>query len=300
MTPGAKSYLYALTVVVFWSTVASAFKLSLRYLSVVELLFYATLTATLVLFLILALQRKLALLKGFRGRDYLFSILMGFLNPFVYYLAVFKAYELLPAQQAQPLNMIWGIVLVLVAVPFLKQSLRFDDMAALGICFLGVMVISTEGSFSTMRITNAGGVLLAVGSSVIFSLYWVLNVRDKKDTLVRLLVNFGAGSLFILPLFILQARVPPLAGLAGAVYVGLFEMGLAFFFWVKALKLAKRTVNIAILIYLVPFISFVFIHLLVGETILISSVVGALLIVLGTFINKYRELTAGKNKTGKI
>jgi drug/metabolite transporter (DMT)-like permease len=84
--------------------------------------------------------------------------------------------------------------------------------------------------------------------------------------------------------------IPPWQGLAGAAYVGLFEMGLTFFFWLSAMKLADAAVNVAVLVYLVPFISFVFIHILVGETILISSVLGAVLIVGGILLNKYREL----------
>ena len=36
---------------------------------------------------------------------------MGLLNPVAYYLILFKAYTILPAQVAQPLNMIWPIVL---------------------------------------------------------------------------------------------------------------------------------------------------------------------------------------------
>jgi drug/metabolite transporter (DMT)-like permease len=291
MTKRSKAYICALTAMFFWSTVASAFKISLRYLSVIELLFYSSVVSTLALFLILTIQKKIRLIKNFQTRDYLFSGLLGFLNPFFYYLVLFKAYSLLPAQQAQPLNMIWGIVLVLIAVPFLGQKIGSIDMAALLVCFFGVIVISTEGDLSRLHFTSAAGVLLAVGSSVIWSLYWILNVKDDKDPMVRLFLNFSAGTIYILPLFLFYsgAPSPPLEGLLGAAYVGLFEMGITFFLWVTALKLVDRTVNVAVLIYLVPFISFVFIHILVGEKILFSSVSGAFLIVLGTFFNKYNE-----------
>jgi drug/metabolite transporter (DMT)-like permease len=287
-----RAYIYAGMVVFFWSTVSSAFKLSLRSLSVVQLLFFSSLTAAAVLFLILLQQKKVRQLKFFSAGDYLFSALLGFLNPFLYYLVLFRAYSLLPAQQAQPLNMIWGIVLVVLSIPLLKQKPRAVDFLALLICFFGVIVISTEGNLSGMRFTNATGVALALGSSLVWSLYWILNVKDDKDPLVRLFVNFTMGSLFVLVLFIREPVLPPLDGLAGAVYVGLFEMGITFFLWLKALKLAEATVNVAILVYLVPFLSFVFIHILVGERILFSSVAGALLIVFGTFLNKYKEFSS--------
>jgi drug/metabolite transporter (DMT)-like permease len=291
MTNKTRAYLLALTVVFFWSTVASAFKLSLRYFSVIELLLYSTFFSAAVLFIILAVQGRIALLKTLKGKDYLFSALLGFLNPFLYYLVIFKAYTLLPAQMAQPLNMIWGIVLVLISIPILKQKVRVIDMLALLVCFAGVVVISTQGNLSGFHIESPLGVLLAVGSSLIWSFYWVLNVKDKLDGVLRLFLNFvfGLGFILLAIIFIFPIKAPVLEGVLGAFYIGLFEMGLAFALWVKALKLADAAVNIAILIYIVPFISFIFIHIFVGEQIHLSSVLGAAMIVAGILLNKYTK-----------
>ena len=239
-----------------------------------------------------------SLIKAFKKRDYLFSALLGFLNPFLYYLVIFKAYSLLPAQMAQPLNMIWGIVLVLISIPILKQKVRLIDLVALLICFAGVVVISTEGDLSGFQVKNPLGVFLAVGSSLIWSFYWVLNVKDRRDPVVRLFLNFLFGFFFILLLnvfFIFPLKVPALEGLIGAFYVGLFEMGLAFALWVKALKLSEAFVDVTILIYIVPFISFIFIHIFVGELIKVSSIVGAVFIVVGILINKYKKKTQVKH-----
>jgi len=288
-SPRRGAYVYALLAVFFWSTVSSAFKISLRYLSEIELLFYSSFVSALTLFFILVVQKKLPLLKQLQKKDYLFSVFLGFLNPFLYYIVLFKAYSLLPAQQAQPLNMIWGIVLVLISIPLLKQKIKFTDLLALLICFFGVIVISTEGDLSHMNFTNPLGVLLAVGSSIIWSFYWILNVKDKKDPIVRLFLNFTTGFVFVSAVFLFNFKLPAWQGLLGAVYVGLFEMGVAFFCWITALKLVDRTVNVAILIYFVPFLGFIFINIFVGEKILFSSILGALLIVFGTLINKYKE-----------
>ena len=50
MTNQAKAYLFGISTVLLWSTVASAFKLSLRHMEPVQLLFYANITSILVLF----------------------------------------------------------------------------------------------------------------------------------------------------------------------------------------------------------------------------------------------------------
>jgi len=289
MSKNKIAYIYAGLSVFFWATVPTAFKISLNYLSIVELLFYSSVVSAVSLFIILLVQKKLSLLKELKRNDYLFSGLLGFINPFVYYLILFKSYSLLPAQQAQPLNLVWGILLVVISIPILKQSLRLADIIGLFVCFLGVVVISTKGDFAVLRISSPLGVGLALASSFLWAIYWILNVKDTRDPIVRLFLNFAAGAIFIFPLFLINFRVSPWQGITGAVYVGLFEMGLTFFFWISALKLTQRTVNVAILIYLVPFLSFVFINIFLGERILVSSVIGALLIVVGTLINKYRE-----------
>lgn len=289
MTKKSKAYLLALTVVFFWSTVASAFKISLRHLTVPGLLLYSTFVSAMVMLVILTAQKKLPLLKTLTKKDYLFSAFLAMLNPFLYYLAVFEAYDLLPAQMAQPLNMIWGIVLVLIAIPILKQRLRVIDLIALLVSFAGVVVISTRGDLTGFQVKQPIGVLLAVGSSLFWSFYWVLNVKDKKDAIVRLFFNYLFGFVFILlsVLFFFPLRTPTTEGLLGAVYVGLFEMGLASALWVKALKMSEATVDVTILIYISPFVSFIFIHIFVGERIMLSSVLGAVLVIAGILINKY-------------
>ncbi len=57
-----KAYIYGLATVLLWSTVASAFKLSLRYLDPVQLLLYSSIVSTLVLACILAIQGKIRII----------------------------------------------------------------------------------------------------------------------------------------------------------------------------------------------------------------------------------------------
>jgi drug/metabolite transporter (DMT)-like permease len=295
-----KSYLLTGLVILCWATIPSAFKISLRYLTVYQLLFFSTAVSMAAIFFIIVIQKKLPLFKQMAPRDYCQSALLGFLNPFAYYLIVFKAYDLLPAQQAQPLNMIWGVVLVLISIPVLKQRIRVLDLIAVFISFLGVLVISTEGNVSHIQVKHPLGVGLALGSSLVWAVYWVLNVRDRKDPLVRLFLNFAFAWIFALVagLWIFNIGLPGWQGWLGAGYVGLFEMGIAYFLWLLALKLAANTASVTILIYISPFLSFVFVHLLVGERILLSSVMGAALIVLGIVINKFRELRGPGRGTG--
>ena len=290
------AYLYALVAVVFWATSASAFKISLRYVGVVALLLSASVTSAIVLFLYLLASDKLQLLRSFTTRDYLWSAGLGFLNPFLYYVVIFKAYSLLPAQEAQPINFIWPLTLVLLSIPLLGQPIRLASILAIVISFAGVVVIATRATTPSdileFHFSNGPGVLLALGSTVVWALFWIYNTKDRHDEAVRLFVNFAFASAYILVMLLVMLLVLDVGaacdwrGLLGGVYIGLFEMGITFLAWLKALKYARTTAHVVNLIYLVPFLSLVVIRLTVGEQILPSTIIGLILIVTGIVLQK--------------
>ena len=283
MTQHRRAILYGLGAVLLWSTVATAFKLALRSFSPIELLLYSGFFSTLLLGGILCYQGKFHLVFQCSRREYLLSILLGLLSPFLYYLILFKAYDLLPAQQAQPLNYTWAITLSLLAVPLLKQKIGWQQWLALVISYCGVIVISTEGRLLSLQFTNSLGVILTLISTIVWALYWIFNTRDQRDPVVGLFVNLLCSFPFVLGYYLWaeKLRLPPIEGLIGAAYVGFIEMGICFIFWLMAMKLADNTARISNLVFLSPFLSLIFIHFLVGEKILLSTFIGLTLIILG-------------------
>ena len=290
MTNQSKAIFYGLGAVLLWSTVATAFKLSLQHFSPIELLLYSGSFSTLLLGAILLYQGKFHLVFQCSQQEYLLSIALGLLSPFLYYLILFKAYELLPAQQAQPLNYTWAITLSLLAVPLLKQKIGWQQWLALLVSYCGVIVISTEGRPFSLQFTDPFGVALALISTIVWALYWIFNTRDKRDPVVGLFVNFLCSFPFVLGyyLFTTELRMPPLSGLLGAAYVGTFEMGICFVLWLMAMKLTDSTAKISNLIFLSPFLSLFFIHFLLGEEILSATFIGLILIVAGLFCQRIK------------
>jgi drug/metabolite transporter (DMT)-like permease len=175
-----QAYTYALTAVLLWSTVASAFKITLGYLDFLQLLFYASIVSIFVFFAVLLIQNKLFLLKTYSRTDYLHSALLGFLNPFLYYVVLLKAYSLLPAQEAQALNYTWGIAIALLSIPLLKQKIKFTSILALIVSFIGVVIIGTRGDITSLKFSDPFAVSLAVGSSGIWALFGFTILKTKE------------------------------------------------------------------------------------------------------------------------
>lgn len=283
LTNKVKTYLFALSAVLFWSTSATAFKLSLGGLKITYLLFFASLSSTLVLLLISKNKFLSEILPIIKGKNIKNSIALGFLNPFLYYLVLFKAYSLLPAQEAQPLNYTWPIVISIFSVIFLKQKLALNTIVGLVLAFIGVIVIATRGNILEFHFHDITGVSLAVGSSLAWALFWILNLLDKREESVKLFSSFFFGTVLTGIYILLFDSLEPfdIKYLFGAVYIGLFEMGITFFLWMKALSLSANKAKTATLAYLAPFISLLFISLILGEDLYTSSITGLVLIVGG-------------------
>lgn len=283
-----QAYLYALLAILCWSTIGSAFKISIHYIYFEHLLLISTLVAIIILFMILLAGKKLKNLKDLSFIDIAYSAFLGFLNPFLYYTVLLKAYDLLPAQEAGTLNYIWPLVLVLLSIPLLRQHIKIFSILAIFISFFGILLISTHGHIVRFKFSNPYGVLLALGSAVFWAFYWIFNTKDKMEAVTRLFLNFCFGCIYILvTVFLIRPfRIPVWQGLLGSIYIGVFEMGITFVFWMMALKLSKTTAMVSNLIYLSPFISLVLIHFIVGETIFISTITGLIFIVSGILLQQ--------------
>lgn len=281
-----KAYFFALLAVLFWATAASAFKLTLEFMPYPNLLLLSSFTSSVIFLIIIFIQKKIYLLKKNTKRQLLTSMIMGLLNPFLYYLILFKAYTLLPAHQAQPLNFVWPLVIVLLSIIFLKQRIKPRNIIALLISFLGIIIISSRGKLTVLNISEPYGVFLALVSSVFWGLFFVINMIDSRDEMIKLFLSFSFGfSYTLIYLFLIGSLVMPgIKELAGSIYIGFFEMGITFYIWLKALKISKTTASVSNLIYLTPFISMLFIRLVVQEQIHTSAVVGLFLIVSGIIV----------------
>jgi drug/metabolite transporter (DMT)-like permease len=287
-----KSYIYAALAILFWSTVPTAFKISLRELEILSMLTIASLTSTFILLIVVLAGKKVHLIKITTRKELLNSAILGFINPFLYYLILLKAYQLLPAQIAQPLNMIWPIVLVFLSVPILGQKIERKSFIALIISFTGVYIISSQGGLLNPGHSDLTGIFLATGSSVFWAFYFILNVKDKRDEGVKLLLNFVFGSIYLIVAMIVTRKFQIETGFMGAaasVYVGLFEMGITFLLWLKALQTASTIAKISNLVYLAPFLSLIFVHFILHEPVYYTTPLGLVFIISGIFIQNRRS-----------
>jgi drug/metabolite transporter (DMT)-like permease len=297
MSSDRRALAYGLSAVLLWSTVATAFKLALNELDVLQLVAYSVSCSALVLLFILFCQGRLSLLRQYASDTPGYFLVMGLVNPVLYYLVLLQAYALLPAQQAQAINYTWAIALALLAVPLLGQRLNRRDLFALVLGYGGVLIIATRGQVLQLRFDSPAGVGLALLSTVIWALYWLVSTRNRRDPVACLCLNFAVAAPVALGLCAVfsSLAVPDWRGLAAAAYVGLFEMGLTFALWSTALRLSSGVSRIGNLIFLSPLISLVFIATILGEPIHPATLLGLALIIPGVLLQQ-RQPVAGSRE----
>ncbi|OAN19151.1 hypothetical protein A3K86_00510 [Photobacterium jeanii] len=281
---------YGMAAVLLWSTVATAFKITLEYFTPIQMVAAASVVSAIALTAIALWQGKLHLLgRTFVARPF-YYLCLGLINPFIYYVVLFKAYELLPASQAQPLNYSWAITLTLMAAVFLGQKIRKQDWFACVLGYVGVIVIATKGDVLALQFDSPLGVALALLTTLLWALYWILNAKNQADPVLGVLLGFLLSLPFSIGLSLYTStwQALPWQGWLAVSYVGLFEMGVTFVLWITALKLTQNTARISNLIFISPFISLMLLATIIGEEIHPSTLVGLVLIVCGLVIQQLK------------
>ncbi|MDF1569821.1 MAG: DMT family transporter [Spirochaetaceae bacterium] len=284
------AYLPALSAVALWSTVAVAFKLALRDLEPLELVAYSSLVSWLSLGGVLVIRRMGGRRVRASGREIAKAALLGLLNPLAYYWILFSAYNLLPAQVAQPLNYTWPLFLALLAAPMHGKKPSMREISGLLVSLIGVALITWRRGSGNAALSGAG-IALALGSGIVWAFSWLAGTRLKMDGTLRLFVGFGTASLILVPLWMFGGGALPrdAVGWSASTWVGLFEMGITFLLWNLAMERAEKPAMIGNLVYLGPFVSLIWIALILGEHIRVVTIAGLLIIVAGIFLGRSRS-----------
>lgn len=290
MKDNTRSVLYACIAVLSWSTVATAFKIALMHLTHFEMLLVASCTSLVIFTLLLTVRKKWKEVAELSGKQWGYFAMLGLLNPVAYYLVLFKAYDLLPAQVAQPVNYIWPIMLLVLLALFAHQPIPAKKYIGMFISLSGVALISIGTGQSEGMNLSVFGLLLAFLSSLLWAMYWMINnkFKDKTDGSVALFMSFlfGTGYLLI-GAAVVGVNLHTLPGILSGMYVGGFEMGIPFICFSLAMRKTTNPALINQLCYLSPFLSLFFIALILGEQIVLATYIGLALIVTGIMFNEY-------------
>lgn len=277
--------IYTLVTIVIWATTAAVSKLTLASMPFAGFLFWMTLFCTLGLLAMLLFQKKLHLLKPYSLKEHIWLFSLGALSMFFYNLFYFLAIGSGSAAQANILNYTWPLWIVIFSIIFLKEKAGLRTFLGICISFFGIVIVLTGLDFSGFKLASSA--LFALSGAAFWGLFCVLSKKVKFEAFSSMFYYsvYGLLLVFAYALFKGEVFIPSFKGVLGTFYVGAITTGLGFSLWIKALASGKTSI-VANLAYLIPFLSLVFIWLLVGEKMHAMQLIGLAVIILGILVQK--------------
>ena len=254
------------------------------------MLLVASITSLIIFALVLTIQRKWGEVKTLSRRMWGYFALLGLLNPMAYYLVLFKSYDLLPAQVAQPVNYIWPVLLVILLAVFTRQAIPAKKYIGMLVSLGGLIIISAGGKQIGDTAISASGLILGIMSAFLWATYWMVNNKnkDRADATVACFMSFLFGSIYLVAIaMVIGVNLNTLPGILSGMYVGAFEMCIPFICFGLAIRKTTNPALINQLCYLSPFLSLFFVSTILGEQIVPTTYIGLILIVAGIVFNEY-------------
>ena len=279
-----KQYLYAGISILLWSTTATVTKLLLGSLNSMQILLISSFFAFIFLLIVNVIKGNLKELRNFKLKDYLQIFCIGLLGTFLYNLFLYLGINKMQASQAFIINYLWPIMTVVFACFILKEKMTIRKMVAIVLSFIGVIIVTSNGSLS-IESSSLIGALFCILAAISYGLFSVLNKMKKFNKFLSMML-FYLSSFIVSLLYILITKewyIPQSNQLMGLLWIGILTSAISFTSWALALE-KGNTAKISNLAYITPFLSLIWTGLVLKETITIYAIIGLIVIVLGIFI----------------
>ncbi len=221
------------------------------------------------------------------------TLLVGIFGLFGYHAALFTALQLAPAVQANLVNYLWPLLIVVIAPMFLRgTSLTLTHVVAAVIGFLGAALAITSGG----QLTGEGGwgYLFAFLAAVIWACYSLMTKRlPHFPTACVGVFGFVSGCLSLIAHILFEQPVTPTAvEWTLLVVMGLGPLGGAFYLWDFALKNGDPQ-RIGLLSFLTPLLSTTLLLQVTGRPLTLQLLLAGVLIIgaaiLGSRVQSQRD-----------
>jgi drug/metabolite transporter (DMT)-like permease len=216
-------------------------------------------------------------------------LLLGVYGLFGYHAALFVALSTSPSVQANLVNYLWPLLIVLLA-PLFSKKIKLNIRVVIGglMGFIGASLAILSGSPSDGLFYS--GYLFAFMAAVIWSTYSLATNRIGSFPTPSVgLFALVSGILSIAMHFVFETQVSlTIFDWMILVLLGLGPLGAAFYLWDYALKRSNPQ-EIGLLSFLTPLLSTGFLLVITGQALSWLLAIAAALIVGGSLIGRARQ-----------
>ncbi len=278
--------LLLLLTVIFWGLSFVATKMALQYLTPVEIIALRLLLGAPVLYLIV-LFNKIDI--KFKPADYLLILTASFI------LGLHFLIQAIGLQYTSATNTAWlvatiPVFIAILSALFLKEKLSTPKIGGIALATFGVILLVSEGKLASLGWLHSVGDWIILSSSITWGTYTILT-RNITRTYNPLAVSL---SILIVPTLLLNAysayTTPitkildlPANIIIALIFLGVFCLGLAHWFWLEGLS-RKGATEVGVYIFIEPVVTTIAAIPILNEQLTIFTILGAILIIGGVYI----------------
>jgi drug/metabolite transporter (DMT)-like permease len=206
----------------------------------------------------------------------------GIAGYFSYHFFLFYSFRYAPAVEANLINYLWPMIMVLISPIFLKGTrLKFYHFMGAALAATGCVVL-VVGKGADLKLEYFKGYLLAFGAALSWPVYSVVKKR-MGEVSVWSVGGFCLGASLLC--FLTHALIEPRVVLQwhDAIWIfllGLGPFGISFYAWDQALAKGEGPI-IGALSYLTPVLSTLGLVIFGGQTLTLSTTLAMILIIGG-------------------
>ncbi|MBN2789530.1 MAG: DMT family transporter [Candidatus Delongbacteria bacterium] len=301
-------YLFAVLPMLFWSLTFVWYKIVLKYLDPISVIFFRLVIASVILIVVTKFFIKQK--EKLKFRDYKYIFILTLFEPFLYFLG--ESYGMLYVSStiaAVIISMI-PVVTPIFAFKLLDERLNKFNILGLIISFVGVVVIIVNpGSASDFTMKGILLLLLAVLGAVGYGIT-VKKIAGSYSSLTITKFQSIFGTFLFLPLFILLEYNDTVVNISSSVTDGTFYELFSTLFYMSFFASVMSFVLIIIPIKeigisktnvftnLIPVFTAVLSYFMLDEFFDTKKILGILIVITGIFLSQMKGLF--KKKTLQI
>ena len=283
--------LLLLLCVIFWGWSFVATKIAVAYVNPFELLAIRYIFGLPIL-LVIFFAKKTKL--QFEKRDKI-AILLGSAILTIHFLIQITGLKTTSATNTGWIISVTPLVLAVLAFFFLKEKIGRNQIFGIVIATAGILLLVSRGNLTNFSWLNSTGDWLVLGSAHTWAFYAVATryVSQRCDPLV-VTVGVMAPSAVLILLYVsftsdwTKFLHLPLEPLLALIFLGVFALGLAHWFWqVGVAKLGAARAGI--FLYLEPLATTALAVPYLHEEFGLFSAIGGLLVLAGVFVAEKRK-----------
>ncbi|MFC0471843.1 DMT family transporter [Halalkalibacter kiskunsagensis] len=290
-----------------WGSAFIAGKVAIESFDPATISFLRFFGAALLLFPIMWLVEKNT--PKPRKKDWVLFALLGLTGVAIYNICFFLASKHAPVIKSSLFIAANPMLIMLLSGLLLKETISKRNVIGLLLAFAGVVTIVTEGNlmiFFRFQFEPIDFVLL--GAVITWALYSVIGrvVLRKYSSIVSTTYAVGFGTLFLLPFSLFEKPWQSIATSTLPAWLAIAHMSvfvtvigfILYYYGIQKIGAAKASIFINVM----PVSAVIMATVFLGETLTLTTVIGALFVIsgvyVGTAVRRQKEKPISHAKTG--